>query len=109
MTNAELRQLADIERRLMTEYPDLTRLFAEAAGRRSRVRRRLWIGSAVLVALIAAAMVATGLALHLTGLAVAAVCPVIAYAVFVGGVWLTHGGWVRVRAQARTRLRRHRH
>jgi undecaprenyl pyrophosphate phosphatase UppP len=103
MTNAELRQLAEIERRLTTEYPDLTRLFAEAAGRRIRSRRRWWLWAGVLVAVLAAALLGVGLALGLAGLAVTAACPVVAYAVVLGGYWLAHGGWSRLRARARRR------
>jgi undecaprenyl pyrophosphate phosphatase UppP len=97
MTNAEMRQLAEIERRLTTEYPDLTRLFAEAAGRRPRARRRWELWAGILVAVVAAALLGVGLALGLPGLAVTAACPVVAYAVVLAGYWLAHGGWARLR------------
>jgi type VI protein secretion system component VasF len=103
MTNAEMRQLAEIERRLTTEYPDLTRLFAEATGRRTRAQRRWWLWAGMLVALAAAALLGVGLALRLTGLAVTAACPVVAYAVVLGGYRLAHGGWARLRERGRRR------
>jgi hypothetical protein len=101
MTNAEMRQLAEIERRLTTEYPDLLRLFAEVAGHRARARRRRWLWAGVLVAAVSAGLFGTGLALGLTGLAVTAICPVAAYAVVGAGCWLAHGGWGRVRSRRR--------
>lgn len=105
MTNAEMRQLADIERRLTTEYPDLLRLFSETAGHRARARRRWWLWAGVLVAAVSAGFLAAGLAARITGLAVMAACPVVAYAVVAAGYWLGHGGWDRTRS----RLRRRRH
>jgi Protein of unknown function (DUF3040) len=105
MTNAEMRQLAEIERRLTTEYPDLLRLFTEAAGHRARARRRTWLWAGVLVAAVSAGLLAAGLAVGLTGLAVTAVCPVAAYAVVAAGHWLGHGGWARLRSGVRRRRR----
>ena len=105
MTNAEMRQLAEIERRLTNEYPDLLRLFAEAAGHRARARRRWWLWAGVLVAAVSVALLAAGLAVGLTGLAVMAVCPVSAYAVVATGYWLAHGGRGRVRSWIQRRRR----
>ena len=105
MTNAEMRQLAEIERRLTSEYPDLLRLFAEAAGHRARARRRWWLWAGVVVAAVSVGLLAAGLALGITGLAVPAAGPVAAYAVVAPGYWLAHGGWARTRP----RIRRRRH
>jgi hypothetical protein len=97
MTNAEMRQLAEIERRLTTEYPDLRRLFADAAGARARARRWAWLGVGVLAVAVSVGLLSAGLALHLPALAVTAVCPAAAYAVLLTGHWLSHGGlaWLR--------------
>jgi hypothetical protein len=106
MTNAELRQLAEIERRLTTEYPDLLRLFADESRHRRRTRRWQWLWAGVLVAVVAAGLLTAGLVVGLTGLAVTAVCPVAAYAVVLAGYWLPRGGWARIRSAVRRPRRR---
>jgi Protein of unknown function (DUF3040) len=106
MTNAEMRQLAEIERRLTTEYPDLLRLFADVPAHQARRRHRQWLWAGVLVAAVSAGLLAAGLAVGLTGLAVTAVCPVAAYGVVVTGYWLAHGGWGRATSTVRRRRRR---
>jgi hypothetical protein len=105
MTNAEMRQLAEIERRLTTEYPDLLRLFADVPARPARKRNRQWLWAGVLVAAVSAGLLAAGLAVGLTGLAVTAVCPVAAYAVVLAGYWLPRGGRRRLRSGLRRRRR----
>jgi hypothetical protein len=106
MTNAEMRQLAEIERRLTSEYPDLLRLFAAEPAPRSRNRSRRWLWAGALVAAVSAGLLAAGLALGLPGLAVTAVCPVAAYAVVLAGYRLPRGGWARLRSGVRRRRRR---
>ena len=105
MTNAEMRQLAEIERRLTTEYPDLLRLFADAPARQEGRRHKQWLWAGVLVAAVSVGLLAGGLAVGLTGLAVTSACPVAAYGVVVAGYWLAHGGWGRVRSRVRRRRR----
>jgi hypothetical protein len=105
MTNAEMRQLAEIERRLTSEYPDLLRLFADVPVHRARKRHRQWLWAGVLVAAVSVGLLAAGLAVGLTGLAVTAVCPVAAYAVVLAGYWLPRGGRRRPRSGLRRRRR----
>jgi hypothetical protein len=106
MTNAEMRQLAEIERRLTTEYPDLTRLFADVSRHRARIRHRQWLWAGVLVAVISAGLLTAGLVVGMTGLAVTAVCPVAAYAVVAAGYWLPRGAWPRLGSGVRRHRRR---
>jgi hypothetical protein len=105
MTNAEMRQLAEIERRLTSEYPDLLRLFADVPARRERRRHRQWLWAGVLVAAVSVGLLVAGLVVGMAGLAVTSVCPIAAYGVVVGGYWLTHGGWGRLRTGVRRRRR----
>jgi len=106
MTNAEMRQLAEIERRLTTEYPDLRQLFSEAADQRARARRWAWLWVGVLALAVSAGLLAAGLALGLPALAVTAACPVVAYAVLLTGYWLGRGGWAWLRTGLRGLRRR---
>lgn len=86
MTNAERLLLADIERRLCRESPDLDRLLSGRAGvwRRGGV---LWWCAGAVTAATTVALVAVGIVLHQPALAVTAVCPPVVFAVVLGLRW----------------------
>ena len=92
MTDAELHQLAQIERQLVAESPELRRLFDDAAAKRYRRRRRAWCWAGTLTLLISVALLAAGVAAALPGLAVMALCPPIAYGILLlGSLHLARG------------------
>lgn len=85
MTNFEQRQLADIERRLIAESPDLDRILTGAGGRQSGVRRRRgWWWAGGVTVLISVALIWVGVGLGLVAVAVAAVCPPVTYLLLLG-------------------------
>lgn len=89
MTDAELRQLAQIERQLVAESPALRRLFDDVAAQRHRRRRRAWARAGAGTLLISVALLAAGLAVGLPGLAVSALCPPITFGILLlGGLLL---------------------
>lgn len=90
MTDAEMRQLAQIERQLVAESPELRRLFDDAAvaERRRRHRAWWWGGLATLVASLA--LLGCGLGLGIPGLAVSALCPPLAFGVVLLGGLAIH-------------------
>lgn len=91
MTDAELRTLAQIERQLVTESPELRLLFDGAAAERRR-RRRVWGAAGLLTVLVSVALLGCGIGLGLPGLAVSSLCPPIAFAVVLLGVLLAGKG-----------------
>ena len=92
MINAESRQLAQIERRLVAESPELRRLFEDAAAAERRRRRRAWGWAGVLTAVVGLALLGCGVGLGLPGLAVTALCPPIAFGIVLAGtVFLSRG------------------
>jgi hypothetical protein len=87
MTNAELQELAQIERRLVEESPQLRRLFDRAAATQHRRRRRAWCWAGVVSLLVGAALLAGGLTVGLPGLAVFALCPPLTFGVVLLGIF----------------------
>lgn len=81
MTNFEQRQLADIERRLITESPELDQILTGEARRQSAMQRRRWRCAAAVTALISVVLVCVGVGLGLTAVAVTAACPPVTYLV----------------------------
>jgi len=74
MTDTERRQLADIERMLRTESPDLAKLLSGTSGPGSGTGRTCWwIGGPV--AIVSLALLSLGAALGQAGLAIFAICP----------------------------------
>ena len=88
MTDAELRQLAQIERQLLAESPDLRRLFDDAEAKRYRRRRQGWWWAGAGTLLLSVALLAAGLGAGLPGLAVTALCPPIAFGLLLLGCLL---------------------
>jgi type VI protein secretion system component VasF len=85
MTDAELRQLAQIELRLAAESPELRRLFDGPASPSRRRRRRAWSAAGVLTAVVALVLLGCGAGLGLPGLAVSALCPPLTFGVLLLG------------------------
>ena len=85
MTEAELRRLAQIERQLVAEWPELRRMFDDVAAQHDRRRRRAWGWAAAGTLLVGAALLVAGLAVGLPGLAVSALCPPLALGVLLLG------------------------
>lgn len=90
MTDAEMRQLAQIERQLALESPELRRLFDDAAVAERRRRRLAWWAGGLAAALAGLALLGCGLALGIPGLAVSALCPPLAFAVVLLGALVVH-------------------
>ena len=88
MTDAEMHQLAQIERQLSVESPELRRLFDDAAVAEHRRRRRAWWLAGLLTVLAGLALLGFGVGLGIPGLAVGALCPPIAFGVVLLGAWL---------------------
>lgn len=101
MTDAELRQLALIERQLVAESPGLRRLFDDAAASERKRRRRLWSFAGAVTLLVSVGLLAVGLATALTGLAVFAVCPPLTFGIVLVGWVLLARGTLRVRRDRR--------
>jgi hypothetical protein len=88
MTNAELQELAQIERRLVEESPQLRRLFDRAAAVQHRRRRQAWCWAGGVTLLVSTALLVAGLTVGLPGLAVFALCPLLTFGVVLLGSWL---------------------
>ncbi|WP_299957368.1 DUF3040 domain-containing protein [uncultured Modestobacter sp.] len=88
MTNSEEQVLADIERQLTTEEPELHRLFSGGESVPDDELRR-WRLAGLLTVLVSGLLLVVGLAVGGTVLAVFAACPVIAYLAVAG--WVHRG------------------